>query len=117
ATMPLPNDFRFGDGLNNAGFRWKRRKTDDFNHYAVKIDHVINDRNRINFSFIKEDYDSINGFLAQPFPTSPGGTITSPGTFYSIVATSTLSPTALNEFHAGAQRISLRFNAPWELSG
>ena len=117
AMMPLPNDFRFGEGLNTAGYTWKRRRTNDFNHYAVKIDHVINSRNRINFSFIKENYDSINGFLPQPFPTSPGGTVTSPGTFYSIVATSTLSTTALNEFHAGAQRVSVRFNAPWELSG
>src|SRR5207253_1457151 len=63
AMMPLPNDFRFGEGLNTGGYTWKRRRTNDFNHYAVKIDHVINSRNRINFSFIKENYDSIKAFL------------------------------------------------------
>src|SRR5439155_3347235 len=24
ASMPLPNDFRYGDGLNTAGYTWKR---------------------------------------------------------------------------------------------
>ncbi|HYR41792.1 MAG TPA: TonB-dependent receptor [Terriglobia bacterium] len=117
AAMPLPNDFRHGDGLNSAGYTWKRRRADDFDHYALKIDHLINDRHRINFSFIREHYESINGFLPQPFPNSPGGTVTSPGTFFSLVATSTLSPTFLNEFHAGTQRVSVRFNAPWESAG
>ena len=115
--MPPPNDFRYGDGLNTAGYTWKRRRTDDLDHYALKIDHVVNDRHRINVSFIRENYSSLNGFLPQPFPNSQGGTVTSPGTFLSFVATSTLSPTMLNEFHAGAQRVSVRFNAPWELSG
>src|SRR3989442_14440004 len=117
ASMPLPNDFRFGDGLNTAGYTWKRRRTDDSDHYAVKIDHVLNERHRINFSFIRENYNSLNSFLAQPFPNSQGGTVTSNGTFFSFVATSTLSPTTLNEFHAGTQRISVRFHAPWELAG
>jgi len=117
ASMPLPNDFRFGDGLNTAGYTWKRRRTDDFDHYALKIDHVLNERHRINFSFIHENYNSLNSFLPQPFPNSQGGTITSPGTFFSFVATSTLSPTTLNEFHAGTQRVSVRFHAPWELAG
>src|SRR5207302_622639 len=39
------------------------------------------------------------------------------GTFFSLIATSTLSPATLNEFHAGTQRVSVRFNAPWELPG
>jgi hypothetical protein len=115
--FPLPNDFRFGDGLNTAGYTWRRRTTNDFDHYNLKLDHVINDRHRLNFSFIRETYESLNGFLPQSFPGSPGGSVTSPGTFYSIGATSTLSPTMVNEFHAGAQRTYIRFNAPWELSG
>src|SRR5262249_37086012 len=38
-------------------------------------------------------------------------------TFYSLGVTSTLSPTTVNEFRAGAQHTLLRFNAPWELPG
>jgi hypothetical protein len=115
--FPLPNDFRFGDGLNTAGYTWRQRTTNDFDHYNLRLDHVINDRHRLNFSFIREDYESLNGFLPQSFPNSPGGSVTSPGTFYSLGATSTLSPTMVNEFHAGAQRTYIRFNAPWELPG
>src|SRR5437667_1785171 len=105
ATMPAPNDFRYGDGLNSAGYTWKRKRADDFAHYAVKIDHVLNDRHKISFSFVRETLDSPNSFLPQPFPSSPGGDLVSPGTLYSLTATSTLSSTALNEFHAGAQRV------------
>src|ERR1051326_2049933 len=115
--FPLPNDFRFGDGLNAAGYTWRRRTTDDLDHYNLKLDHVINDRHRLNFSFIRENYESINGFLPQTFPLSPGGSVTSPGTFYSLGMASTLSPTTVNEFRAGAQRTLIRFNAPWELTG
>jgi hypothetical protein len=115
--FPLPNDFRFGDGLNTAGFTWRQRTTSDFDHYNLRLDHVINDRHRVNFSFIRENFNSVNGFLPQTFPGSPGGSVTSPGTFYSLGATSTLSPTIVNEFHAGAQRTYVRFNAPWELPG
>ncbi len=117
-VMPLPNDFRSGDGLNSAGYTWRRRETDDSNQYNLKIDHLLhNGRHRLAFSFTREDFDSINGFMPQTFPSSPGGSVTAPVSFYSISMTSTLSPTMLNEFHAGAQRARLRFNAPWELPG
>src|SRR6266516_1059709 len=117
-VMPLPNDFRSGDGLNTAGYTWRRRETSDFNQYNVKIDHLLSGgRHRLSFSFSRQDYESLNGFMAQSFPGSPGGSVTQPGTFYSIVATSTLSPSMVNEFHAGAQRGRVRFNAPWELPG
>src|SRR5207249_1228814 len=115
--MPLPNDFRFGDGLNIAGYTWRRRATSDFDHYNVKIDHMINDRHRVNFSFIRQDGEALNVFLPQPFPRSPSGLYTDARTFYSFGMTSTLSPTMVNEFHAGAQRALVRFNAPWELPG
>jgi len=115
--MPLPNEFRFGDGLNIAGYTWRRRGTSDFDHYNVKIDHMLNDRHRVNFSFIRQDVEALNVFLPQPFPRSPSGLYTDARTFYSFGMTSTLSPTMVNEFHAGAQRALARFNAPWELPG
>ena len=115
--FPLPNDFRFGDGLNTAGYTWRRRSTPDFNHYNVRLDHAVNDRHRLNFSFLRETLEYPNFFLPQSFPGSPGGSFTNPATFYSLGATSTLSPTMVNEFHAGAQRTTYRFYAPWELPG
>ncbi|PYS48975.1 MAG: hypothetical protein DMG13_24360, partial [Acidobacteria bacterium] len=117
-VMPLPNDFRSGDGLNTAGYTWRRKESSDSNQYNVKLDHWIhNGRHRLSFSLTREDFEAPNGFLPQTFPSSPGGSVTAPVDFYSIVATSTLSPLISNEFRVGAQRARLRFHAPWELPG
>jgi hypothetical protein len=67
------------------------------------------------FKLIRESDFQINGFLAQPFPNSPGGTLKANADYYSLDVTSTFSPTFLNEFTVGAQRGPIRFNAPWEL--
>ncbi|MGH9938927.1 MAG: TonB-dependent receptor domain-containing protein, partial [Blastocatellia bacterium] len=112
---PLPNNFRVGDGLNTAGFTWSRRATSDFDIFAVRLDHKLNEKHTASFKLIRESNFSINGFLAQPFPNSPGGTSTSKSDFYSFDLVSTFSPTFINEFTVGAQRGPIRFNAPWEL--
>ncbi len=117
AVMPLPNDFRSGDGLNTAGYTWRRRSTFDANQYNVKIDHNFNDRHRAQFTFTREGVHAPNGFMAQSFPKSPGGSVDQVASLYAMNITSTLSPTTLNEFHAGAQRARTRFFAPWELPG
>jgi len=48
--MPLPNNFRTGDGLNTAGFTWSRPQTNDFNNYNIKIDHNFNEDHRLSYS-------------------------------------------------------------------
>jgi hypothetical protein len=75
AVMPLPNDFRSGDGLNTAGHRWRRRTDLNFNQYNLKIDHTINNRHSASFSWTREDVESPNGFMPQSFPASPGGSV------------------------------------------
>jgi len=111
---PLPNNFRVGDGLNTAGFTWGRRATSDFDIFAGRIDHKFNEKHTASFKLIRQSSFQFNGFLAQPFPNSPGGTLTSKSDYYSLDVTSTFSPTFLNEFTVGAQRGPIRFNAPWE---
>jgi hypothetical protein len=113
--MPLPNNFRTGDGLNTAGYTWNRRATSDRDQYNVKIDHYFNERHRLAAAWTRETEFLLNGFLPQPYPQSPGGTSTTNKHFYSLSLTSTLSSRMVNEFHAGAQRAQFRFNAPWEL--
>ncbi len=113
-VMPLPNDFRSGDGLNTAGYTWRRKVTDGFNHYNTRIDHHLNERHGLTFSYLREDENAFNGFLPQPFPASPGGTAIKPTDEYHVRLISTLSPTKTNEFNAGAQRARYRFYAPWE---
>ncbi|MGH9838663.1 MAG: carboxypeptidase regulatory-like domain-containing protein, partial [Blastocatellia bacterium] len=117
ALVPLPNNFRAGDGLNTAGYTWRRKGTSDFNHVSLKLDHTINQKNQLAFSFTHEQGKAINGFVAQNFPNSPGGTSESYDFLYSISLNSTLRPDLVNEFRYGALRPRLRFRAPWEVAG
>jgi Carboxypeptidase regulatory-like domain len=116
ASMPAPNNFRFGDGLNTAGYTWRRRDTGDTDQANFKIDHMLNERQHLSVSYSYENDRAINGFLPQQFPTSPGGKVTFAGSFYSVSLVSSISSTLLNEFRAGAQRARYRFYAPWEIA-
>jgi len=115
--MPLPNNFRTGDGLNTAGYTWSRRSTSDFNQFTVKLDHNLSDAHRLTFSWNFEDGKNQNSNLPSPLPNSPGGDSTSRDQLYSFTVTSTLRPNLLNEFRAGALRPRLQFRAPWEVFG
>ncbi len=117
ALTPLPNNFRTGNGLNTAGYTWTRTATSDWDNLSMKFDHHFNQNHRLNFSYTHERGSSMNAFMAQPFPDSPGGDNMQRDHFYAMAFTSTLRPTLLNEFRVGILRPLLRFNAPWELAG
>lgn len=112
--MPLPNNFRRGDGLNTAGYTWSRRDTSDQDVISTRLDYHINDKHKINLDFQRDNFYAFNGFLTQPFPSSPGGTLESTTNFYELALVSTLSPTFINELSIGGQRGPIRFKAPWE---
>jgi hypothetical protein len=44
---PLPNNFTVGDGLNVAGFTFVTPQTEKQGDIALKLDHVINERNLV----------------------------------------------------------------------
>src|SRR5262245_5976351 len=46
-SMPAPNNYRFGDGLNTAGYTWRRRDTGDTDQVNFKIDHMLNERQHL----------------------------------------------------------------------
>ncbi len=115
--MPLPNDFRFGDGLNVAGHTWRRKASSDLTQYFGRIDHTVNRRNRLSLDLVNLDVDLLDNFMPRPFPNSPGGSGSVQGTYSSFRANSNLASTMSNEFFAGAQRVRYRFSAPWELPG
>lgn len=114
-AMPLPNNYRVGDGLNTAGFTWQRPYRFDENNLNIKIDHLISDRHRVSFSFSSERSDDVNGFMAQPLPAVTGGSVRQRDYLYQLTVTSTLSASTVNEFRAGALRPLYRFYAPWEV--
>ncbi len=112
--MPLPNNFRGGDGLNTALYTWRRSASQDFDQVNLKIDHVFNSTHRAGFSYTKEYNRNRNTFMPQPFPGAPGGDSRGWDSLSSLAVTSTLRPNLLNELRVGALRPRLRFLAPWE---
>ena len=47
AFIPLPNNFRVGDGLNTAGYTWNRPVRINFELYEGRIDHLFNVLHRV----------------------------------------------------------------------
>jgi hypothetical protein len=114
-VMPLPNNYRVGDGLNTAGYTWQRSSSDDLNSMAIKIDHSFTAAHRATYSYNPEWESEYNTRYQQPFPSSPGGTIRRRDRLHTLSVLSTLRSNVLNEFRAGVLRPDMRGSAPWEL--
>jgi hypothetical protein len=117
ALMPLPNDFRTGDGLNSAGYTWNRGRPYDFNQFDIRVDHQFAERHRGSFTYSEQGAQATNYIAPQRYPTVPGGQSPNETTTESFTLTSTLRPNLLNEFHAGVFRPRQRYNSPWNVGG
>lgn len=113
--MPLPNNFRAGDGLNTAGYTWQRPSSDNFDVYNIKIDHNFNSSHRLSYTYNFENEFEYNTRYQQPYPGSPGGQIKRRDHFHTFSLLSTLSPRVTNEFRAGILRPDYVGLAPWQL--
>jgi hypothetical protein len=73
-SMPLPNNFFVGDGLNTAGFSWVAPQREKQYDFTTKIDHTISERQTIYVRYSQGEQntigDNVNGGL-QAFPTTP----------------------------------------------
>src|SRR5262249_6310238 len=115
--IAMPNNFRFGDGLNTAGYTWNRRGTSDRDQYNTRIDHHFNASHRINFSWTRQTTSSLNGYAPQAFPQTPGGFFETHVDFFSARLTSVLTSRIVNEFYTGTQPARERYYASWEREG
>ncbi|MBI3207657.1 MAG: carboxypeptidase regulatory-like domain-containing protein [Candidatus Solibacter usitatus] len=117
ALIPLPNNFRVGDGLNTAGYTFKLSIPDDLTQYDFRIDHYFTPTQRLSVTYNLENESNANGFMASPFPGVPGGDVTSKTRVLSVQVLSNLTPSTINEFRVGFQRPLVRFHSPWEANG
>ena len=101
---PPPNNYLVGDGLNTAGFLWARPVINTFQLYEGRIDHLFNEKHRGSLTLNHQAYYSLNVSFPQPFPASPGGLAPTETSQFSLVLTSTLRPTLLNEVRIGIFR-------------
>ncbi len=114
-STPLPNDFRVGDGLNNAGFTWNRPVKIFFDQWDMRFDHNFNQNHRAAFSFSHQSGGSTNIVGAQPFPTVPPGEGPYDTNFGAFTLTSSFRSNLINEFRAGFNRPRAYTISPFDI--
>jgi hypothetical protein len=102
--VPLPNNYRVGDGLNTAGFTWSRPRPIDFELYEGRIDHFFNDKHRIAIVLNHQAFHSFNVATPPPYPATPGNVNPTETTQYSVALTSVIRPNLLNDLRFGVFR-------------
>ena len=136
SEMPPANNFEGGDGLNYASYRWHvpfvgtgasiygTGGDPDRKSITMKIDHNINNNNRVSGTYTKEYFytNDLYGYSdSGAWPREYGGyngSITRKPVNYIFSLTSTLRPTLLNEARFGlSQSISWTYEPMDENAG
>ena len=116
--MPLPNDYRVGDGLNTAGFRWLRpikgsedatgiTNNSNRNQYNARIDYNVTDRHKLFGTFSREKDTGLTGQAGiAAYPNGFNGIVERRPDIYTVALTSIVSPVLVNEFRWGLRRTS-----------
>ncbi|HET9219284.1 MAG TPA: carboxypeptidase-like regulatory domain-containing protein, partial [Terriglobia bacterium] len=130
ATMPQPNDFTGGDGLNTAIFRWNRRGDslicssicqqgleDDVNRNQinVKVDHNFNTNHKFSVNYTYERFTATGQRGAYPGKEDEwySQTTRKPQVITSSFV-STLTPTIVNDVRFGMRRAWSRSPYPYD---
>src|SRR5262245_3343544 len=113
-TMPQPNNYEIGDGLNTAGIRWTRREdngTEDVfgrpgtlarQQINGKVDHIFNTKNKLGVAYTYEY--SHGNFNYATWPDGFQGSVFRRPQNLSFNFVSTLSPNLVNEARVGMRR-------------
>jgi hypothetical protein len=116
--MPLPNNFRTGDGLNTAGILWQRRMegnnttngtgtNSDRDSYSFRVDHSFSDAQKFFFSGTVEKSWANTATAGVPiWPDGYSGIINQLPRVYTASLASTFSPSLLNELRVGYRKSS-----------
>jgi Carboxypeptidase regulatory-like domain/TonB-dependent Receptor Plug Domain len=116
SSMPQPNNYTIGDGLNVAGFSWLAAEHEKQLDYTVRVDHTFNANHNV---FVRWSAGHQNTFgdtanLGLPvFPGTPNvvDTFRTPKNL-AVAWRWMLKPTMLNEFVVGMNRFSFNFANP-----
>jgi hypothetical protein len=114
-TMPAPNNYEVGDGLNTAGIRWTRREDNGTEsvfgtngnlareQINGKVDHSFNTKNKLGVAYTYEH--SHGNFNYATWPNGFQGTVFRRPQNLSFNFISTVSPAVVNEARVGMRRI------------
>jgi hypothetical protein len=114
ASMPRPNSYTAGDGLNTATYAWNPPTKVRGPNYMARIDHNFNENNSLFGRFLFGDQNTLEGDplnsrpqLYPGFP--PQGEVFRRSHNLAISYRRVISPTVINEFTTGYARFVLLF--------
>jgi len=114
STLPGPNAFGFGDGLNTAGYLWNPPTAIRGPAYQVRIDHNFNSDHSIFGRYLYSDYNTLKGDplngRPQVFPGfPPQGEVFRKTSNFVTGWKWTVSPYITNDFRFGYSRFKFTF--------
>lgn len=113
-TLPAPNAFAFGDGLNTAGFLWNPPTAIRGPAYQVRIDHNFNSTNSIFGRYLFSDYNTLKGDplngRPQVFPGFPAlGEVFRRTSNFVVAWRRNISSYVTNDFRFGYSKFNFLF--------
>ena len=113
-TLPAPNSFAFGDGLNTATYLWNPPTSIRGPAYQVRIDHNFNENNSIFGRYLYSDYNTLKGDplngRPQVFPGfAPLGEVYRKTSNFVVGWRRNLSPYITNDFRFGYSKFNFLF--------
>lgn len=115
-SMPLPNNFALGDGLNTAGYSWTSPQNEKQTDFVTKIDYILDQRNAFYARYAYGNQNTIGDGANGGRPIFPGSprivdTFRSPRNFAANWRFSA-TPRVTNEFTFGHSRYAFSFDTP-----
>ena len=113
-TLPAPNAFAFGDGLNTAAYLWNPPTQIRGPAYQVRIDHNFNGNNSIFGRYLYSDYNTLKGDplngRPQVFPGFPAlGEVFRKTSNFVAAWRRNISPYITNDFRFGYSKFNFLF--------
>lgn len=114
ATLPTPNAFGFGDGLNTAAFLWNPPTAVRGPAISARVDHTFNGNNSIFGRYLFSDYNTLKGDplngRPQVFPGFPAqGEVYRRTSNFVTGWRRNISPYITNDFRFGYSRFNFLF--------
>jgi TonB dependent receptor-like, beta-barrel len=113
-SMPTPNSYLAGDGLNTAAYAWNPPAKKNGDSVTGRLDHNFNSNNKMFARYIYSTNDTLGGdpnnsrpVLYPGFP--PLGEVYRMGQNAALRYTRIISPRVVNEFTAGMSRFGALF--------
>jgi len=115
-SMPLPNSYRVGDGLNVAAFSWLAAEHEKQLDYTVRVDHTFNARHSMFVRWSAGHQNTYGDTANAGLPIFPGfpnavDTFRTPKNL-AVAWRWGIKPTLLNELVAGVSRFYFSFANP-----